>query len=119
MHGYLTEGRSWLERGLSSDVDVTPIMDRTTTIKASLAETEKTLAIAIFLVVLVVFVFLREPRATLADLLDGPGPNSFTRCSLGCGRDREWRSWWTHSRQRGAFESRGHEQRRSENQQHD
>jgi multidrug efflux pump len=39
--------------------------DRTTTIRASVFEVERTLIIAILLVVLVVFVFLRNGRATL------------------------------------------------------
>ncbi len=54
-----------LQAALPGDIELTPIMDRTTTIKASLGETEKSLLIAILLVVLVVFVFLRDPRATL------------------------------------------------------
>lgn len=54
-----------LRASLPGDVDITPILDRTTTIKASLAETEISLFIAIVLVVLVVFLFLRDPRATL------------------------------------------------------
>src|SRR5262249_13140890 len=47
------------------EVDTTPIIDRTSTIRSSLAETEKTLMFAMVLVVLVVFIFLRNPRATL------------------------------------------------------
>jgi multidrug efflux pump len=39
--------------------------DRTSTIRASLADTEQTLAIAVVLVILVVFVFLRDARAML------------------------------------------------------
>ncbi len=54
-----------LRAALPGDIELTPIMDRTTTIRASLGETEKSLLIAILLVVLVVFVFLRDPRATL------------------------------------------------------
>jgi len=40
-------------------------MDRSTTIRASLRDVERSLAMAIVLVVLVVFVFLRDSRATL------------------------------------------------------
>ncbi|MDD2705420.1 MAG: efflux RND transporter permease subunit [Acidocella sp.] len=40
-------------------------MDRSQSIRASLADTERTLFIAVLLVVGVVFVFLRSPRATL------------------------------------------------------
>lgn len=61
-----------LKASLPGDVDVTPIMDRTATIKASLAETEKALFLAILLVVLVVFVFLREPRATIVPAVAVP-----------------------------------------------
>jgi multidrug efflux pump len=39
--------------------------DRTSTIRASLADTEQTLVIAVVLVILVVFVFLRDARAML------------------------------------------------------
>ena len=41
------------------------MMDRTTTIKASVADVERTLILSIVLVILVVFVFLRNGRATL------------------------------------------------------
>ena len=40
-------------------------MDRTTTIRASVCDVERTLLISVMLVILVVFVFLRSPRATL------------------------------------------------------
>lgn len=61
-----------LQASLPGDVDITPIIDRTPTIRASLAETEKTFLIAIFLVVLVVFIFLRNPRATLIPAVTVP-----------------------------------------------
>ena len=41
------------------------VIDRTTTIRASVADIERTLVISVILVVLVVFVFLRNVRATL------------------------------------------------------
>ena len=41
------------------------VLDRTTTIRASVDDVERTLAIAVVLVVLVVFFFLRNPRATI------------------------------------------------------
>jgi multidrug efflux pump len=53
-----------LKAGISSDIDIKPMLDRTTTIRASLKEVRRTLLISIGLVVLVVFLFLREPRAT-------------------------------------------------------
>ena len=40
-------------------------LDRTTTVRASVSDVERTLIISVILVVLVVFVFLREVRATL------------------------------------------------------
>jgi multidrug efflux pump len=54
-----------LKASLPSDIDLAVAMDRTTTIRASLHEVERTLMIAIGLVILVVFVFLRSARATL------------------------------------------------------
>ena len=46
-------------------IDLSVAMDRTPTIRASLREVERTLLIAIALVILVVFAFLRNVRATL------------------------------------------------------
>jgi len=46
-------------------IDLTVAMERTTTIKASLREVERALAISVALVVMVVFLFLRNARATL------------------------------------------------------
>ena len=46
-------------------MDFTIMLDRTTTIRASVSDVERTLAISIGLVILVVFLFLRNVRATL------------------------------------------------------
>jgi len=46
-------------------IDMQIVMERTTTIKASLREVERTLMISVTLVILVVFLFLRNGRATL------------------------------------------------------
>ena len=46
-------------------VDLELMMERTSTIRASLHEVERTLVIAVALVILVVFLFLRSGRATL------------------------------------------------------
>src|ERR1700683_20738 len=46
-------------------MDFTIMLDRTTTIRASVSDVERTLAISIALVILVVFLFLRNVRATL------------------------------------------------------
>ena len=48
---------------MPGDVDLAIAVDRSKTIRQSLADTEKTLAIAVVLVILVVFVFLRSVRA--------------------------------------------------------
>ena len=50
---------------LPQGIKVTTVLDRTTTIRASVATVERTLMFSVVLVVLVVFVFLRSPRATL------------------------------------------------------
>ena len=54
-----------LEAAIPAAINVSVVMERTSTIRASLHEVERTLAIAMVLVVLVVFVFLRNPRTTL------------------------------------------------------
>ena len=52
-----------LKAALPTDLDITFAADRSITIRASLQETELTLVIAIFLVIGVVYVFLRNGRA--------------------------------------------------------
>ena len=54
-----------LQAVIPAGIDVQVVMDRTTTIRASLREVEHTLLISIGLVILVVFLFLRSARATL------------------------------------------------------
>jgi multidrug efflux pump len=54
-----------LRASIPSEIDLVVPMDRTSTIRASLHDVERTLMISIVLVILVVFVFLRDPRATL------------------------------------------------------
>src|SRR5262249_35195811 len=49
----------------SSAIHISVVTDQTTTIRASLHEVELTLLIAIALVILVVFAFLRSPRTAL------------------------------------------------------
>ena len=46
-------------------IDMTVVLDRTTTIRASVSDVEHTLVLSIILVIVVVFVFLRNGRATL------------------------------------------------------
>ncbi len=54
-----------LEASIPSAINVDLTMDRTTTIKSSLHDVQRTLLIAIGLVILVVFLFLRNLRSTL------------------------------------------------------
>ena len=54
-----------LEAAMPADINVTVAIDRSTTIRASLHDTELTLVIAVILVTIVVFLFLRNFRATL------------------------------------------------------
>lgn len=54
-----------LQASLPRGIDMTVMMDRSTTIRSSVAEVERTLLIAILLVIVVVFVFLRNPRTVL------------------------------------------------------
>jgi multidrug efflux pump len=61
-----------LRVSISPAIDITPAVDRSTTIRASLAEVERTLIISIILVVLVVFFFLRSGRATLVPAVAVP-----------------------------------------------
>ena len=54
-----------LKASIPSGINMTVVLDRTTTIRASVLEVERTLLIAVMLVILVVFLFLRNGRATL------------------------------------------------------
>ena len=54
-----------LKASIPAGIDMTIVIDRTITIRASVAEVEATLAISISLVILVIFLFLRSPRATM------------------------------------------------------
>jgi multidrug efflux pump len=54
-----------LEASMPGGTEMIVTGDRTSTIRASLSETEQTLVIAVLLVILVVFLFLRDARAML------------------------------------------------------
>ncbi len=54
-----------LERGLPAGVRLSIVSDRTETIRASVHEVQLTLVLSVFLVVLVIFLFLRTLRATV------------------------------------------------------
>jgi multidrug efflux pump len=55
----------FIKASIPVGMDPTIVLDRTTTIRASVSEVERTLLISIGLVILVVFAFLRSGRATL------------------------------------------------------
>ncbi len=61
-----------LEADIPSAIDVTVVMDQTTTIRASVRDVERTLVISILLVILVVFAFLRSPRTALIPIVAVP-----------------------------------------------
>jgi multidrug efflux pump len=61
-----------LRASIPPSVDLSVAVDRSTTIRASLHDVEVTLIISIILVVLVVFVFLRDPLATLVPSMAVP-----------------------------------------------
>ena len=61
----IREQLPFLEAILPNGIHTTIVLDRTTTIRASVHDVERTLVGSIGLVVLVVFIFLRSPRATL------------------------------------------------------
>ena len=54
-----------LRAAMPREIDMRVAMDQTTTIRASVRDTELTLLGSVLLVILVVFLFLRNPRATL------------------------------------------------------
>ena len=54
----------FLKTSISPAIDVNIAVDRTTTIRASVRDVERTLILSVFLVTAVVFVFLRSARAT-------------------------------------------------------
>src|SRR5205814_7309311 len=61
-----------LQASLPSAVDVAVLTDRTTTIRASVADVEFELGLAVVLVVLVIFLFLRNTAATIIPSLSVP-----------------------------------------------
>jgi len=61
-----------LQASLPAAIDVNILTDRTVTIRASVEDVEFELTLAVILVVLVIFVFLRNARATLIPSLSVP-----------------------------------------------
>jgi multidrug efflux pump len=60
----IREAQPELHALLPADVRLTPVLDQTVTIRASVSDVEHALMISVALVVLVVFLFLRDWRAT-------------------------------------------------------
>ena len=54
-----------LKASIPSAIDLTVVTDQTTTIRASVRDVERTLLVSIGLVIMVVFVFLRNPRTLI------------------------------------------------------
>jgi multidrug efflux pump len=61
-----------LQAAMPSDVKITPAIDRSLTIRASLRDTERTLVIAVVLVTIIVFIFLGNPRAAVIPAIAVP-----------------------------------------------
>ena len=61
-----------LRASIPGAIDLDVVLERTSTIRASLREVERTLVIAVALVILVVFLFLRNARAVLIPLAAVP-----------------------------------------------
>lgn len=61
-----------LQQALPPQIEIHTAVDRSTTIQASLSEIERTIVIAVLLVIMVVFVFLRNGRATLIPAITVP-----------------------------------------------
>jgi multidrug efflux pump len=55
----------YIKASIPAGIDTTIVLDRTTTIRASVSDVEMTLMISIVLVIAVVFIFLRNARVTL------------------------------------------------------
>jgi multidrug efflux pump len=55
----------FLKAVIPQGIETTIVLDRTTTIRASVSDVERTLVLSVALVILVVFLFLRNARATL------------------------------------------------------
>jgi multidrug efflux pump len=61
----ITAQLPFIQASIPLGIDTTVVLDRTTTIRASVSDVERTLIISIGLVIIVVFAFLRNGRATL------------------------------------------------------
>jgi multidrug efflux pump len=61
----IREQLPFLKASIPQGIETTIVLDRTTTIRASVNDVERTLVISVILVILVVFIFLRNGRATI------------------------------------------------------
>ncbi len=61
-----------LKASISPAIDLTPAVDRSITIRASLKDVERTLMISVVLVIIVMFLFLRSVRATIVPSIAVP-----------------------------------------------
>ncbi len=61
----IREALPQLHAAINPSINLTVTLDQTQTIRASVSDIERTLAISVVLVVIVVFLFLREARSTL------------------------------------------------------
>ncbi|MDE1178711.1 MAG: efflux RND transporter permease subunit [Edaphobacter sp.] len=68
----ITAAMPSIKASIPNGIDVNIVRDRTTTIRASVKDVESTLAISIVLVIIVVFVFLRNGRATFIPAIAVP-----------------------------------------------
>ena len=71
-----------LRASIPASIDLNVVSDRTPTIRASLREVERTMAIAVGLVILVVLLFLRNWRATLLPAVTVPVSLAGTLCVM-------------------------------------
>ena len=62
----------YLQASIPPSMKLSVVMDRTTSVRASVKEIERTLLISVVLVILVVFVFLRTVRATIIPSISVP-----------------------------------------------
>ncbi|HVN17823.1 MAG TPA: efflux RND transporter permease subunit [Dongiaceae bacterium] len=62
----------YLQASISPAMKLGVVMDRTTSVRASVKDIERTLLISVFLVIMVVFVFLRTVRATIIPSISVP-----------------------------------------------
>jgi multidrug efflux pump len=62
----------FIKASIPLGIDTTIVLDRTTTIRASVSDVERTLLLSIGLVIVVVFIFLRNGRATLVPAVAVP-----------------------------------------------